>query len=52
MSPPNTTPAALTDLLLDGMDQVDVVLGDQRDGLALPPCKKDILRANADPKEP
>lgn len=34
--PPLPTP--LTDLLLDGVNQVDVILRHQRDGLSLPPC--------------
>lgn len=36
-APPPTPP--LTDLLLDGMDKVDVILRHQRDGLSLPPCE-------------
>lgn len=31
-------PEPLTDLLLDGMQQVDVILRHQCDGLSLPPC--------------
>lgn len=34
--PPFPTP--LTDLLLDGVNQVDIILRHQRDGLSLPPC--------------
>lgn len=32
-------PPLLTDLLLDGMYQVDVILCHQCDGLSLPPCE-------------
>lgn len=38
-SPPLSSSAPpLTDLLLDGVYQVDVILRHQRDGLSLPPC--------------
>lgn len=36
-------PCPLTDLLLDGMQQVDVILSHQCDGLSLPPCGTHLL---------
>ena len=37
-APPSPPTPPLTDLLLDGVNQVDVILRHQRDGLSLPPC--------------